>query len=296
MRKLISLLLALVLCAGLAVPALAADDTCTGDMNNFLPELAISDAEAANSYITREVMAYLYAMALPVEELPAINTILSIPDMDDSNNYTGYVLHLYNAGVLVGSDAFGVFKPDTPIIRAEAAAILARVALPEMRLQNMPVEHWSFPQWHEKSTIAVERDAEHEVNDSGHHIFTGVNSLVYVTLTDVENQSITELDTNTLAQMYFDSYDLAEGVPVGYHDLMFGDTAARAVTFTWNLNGYAVPSTLLFVIADGVFMTAQYSFIAFPGEEEHGMQMVERMVNNTGITGYALNKPLVFTR
>ena len=43
------------------------------------------------------------------------------------------ILMLYQAGVLTGSDIYGTFHPDNSIKRSEAAAIIARMAIPSER-------------------------------------------------------------------------------------------------------------------------------------------------------------------
>ena len=50
---------------------------------------------------------------------------------------------LYRSGVLTGSDAFGTFYPNNNISRAEAAAILARIAIPaERKVGHQLLEYW----------------------------------------------------------------------------------------------------------------------------------------------------------
>lgn len=82
---------------------------------------------------TRGQMAYLFSRALPATVLPSINNVQTLPDVTGSTKYSQEIFSLYNAGVLTGSDVFGTFKPNDNIIRAEAAAILTRVALPAQR-------------------------------------------------------------------------------------------------------------------------------------------------------------------
>lgn len=82
---------------------------------------------------TRGEMAYLFAKALPESELKAINTVTTLPDVTGSAPYSDAILRLYRAGVLNGSDIYGTFKPAAGITRAEACAIIARVAFPEQR-------------------------------------------------------------------------------------------------------------------------------------------------------------------
>ena len=90
------------------------------------------------SPITRELFAYIIAQALPGEAYAAINQIMpgDIPDVIPGSDHTDAVYLLYNAGILTGSTEnglAGVFHPERPISRAEAAAILARVVVPSFR-------------------------------------------------------------------------------------------------------------------------------------------------------------------
>ena len=64
---------------------------------------------------------------------PSINKIGDIPDVDDSVPNYYEIMALYEAGVLTGSNSYGTFYPDRSITRAEAAAVISRVAVPSLR-------------------------------------------------------------------------------------------------------------------------------------------------------------------
>ena len=84
--------------------------------------------------ITRAGMAYLFSRTLPAEALSPIKQVDVIPDDGQiPERDRDAVWTLYRAGVLTGNDAFGTFSPDSGITRQEAAAIIARVALPDLR-------------------------------------------------------------------------------------------------------------------------------------------------------------------
>jgi transglutaminase-like putative cysteine protease len=95
---------------------------------------------------TRAEMAYLFANALPAKEYSAISTAEILPDVDGSTHYVDSIYLLYRAGVLTG-DEIGAFHPETSIDRASAAAILSRVALPEMRKTFVLNTSDDFPVW-----------------------------------------------------------------------------------------------------------------------------------------------------
>ena len=78
---------------------------------------------------TRAQMAYIFSNALPSFE--TINQVeySNIPDVDAATPYASDILTLYRAGVLTGDAGTHQFRPAAEITRAEAAAIITRVAL-----------------------------------------------------------------------------------------------------------------------------------------------------------------------
>lgn len=69
-------------------------------------------------------------LALAGRDLPAINNVDTVPGCRDEA-----ILHLYRAGILSGADGYGSFMPQRHLTRAEAAAALARLAQPALRLK-----------------------------------------------------------------------------------------------------------------------------------------------------------------
>lgn len=67
--------------------------------------------------------------------LPTINLVDTLPDSNAE-----YVLSLYKKGILAGVDESLTFRPEGNLTRAEAAAMLARVVDPALRLQFAPPE------------------------------------------------------------------------------------------------------------------------------------------------------------
>ncbi len=82
----------------------------------------------------RYEVAVLFENALPADYFTQKNNVEAIPDVSKSLFYEQDVLNLYKAGVVMGSDSYGNFMPENNITRAEAAAIINRVAVPENRL------------------------------------------------------------------------------------------------------------------------------------------------------------------
>lgn len=92
------------------------------------------DFSSYTDKITRADMAYIFSRALPTRELSMLNNIGEIPDVDSAPvRDRNAIWLLYYAGVLTGSDSYGTFKPNDNITRAEAAAIISRIAIPSER-------------------------------------------------------------------------------------------------------------------------------------------------------------------
>jgi hypothetical protein len=90
-----------------------------------------------NAPATRLEFAEILSAALPEEALQKINSVPdgSIPDVADDPA----VYRLYRAGILTGSDESGAFEPDKSIQRSAVAAIVTRMAVPELRRQISPL-------------------------------------------------------------------------------------------------------------------------------------------------------------
>ena len=87
-----------------------------------------------NKPVTRAEMAYVFSRSLPEKELSQRKTFSSLPDVNSGTPYHDAIFLLYRAGVLAGSGASGNFNPGSNITRAEAAAIISRMILPETRV------------------------------------------------------------------------------------------------------------------------------------------------------------------
>ena len=82
--------------------------------------------------ITRAEMAGLFAHAVDAVDLYQVNKVSAVSDVTAATPYADEILTLYRAGVLTGAGG-GMFYPSNDISRSEAAAILARIILPEQR-------------------------------------------------------------------------------------------------------------------------------------------------------------------
>lgn len=99
--------------------------------NGLMMEGEFSDFEKIAS---RAEVAYVFCNTLGKENLYNINNITSIPDVDKDTLYHEEIFTLYNSGIVAGSDKYGTFNPDSFITRAEASAIVNRVADEEKRI------------------------------------------------------------------------------------------------------------------------------------------------------------------
>ena len=82
---------------------------------------------------TRAEMVYIFAHALPADEVNAISKIIP-PDVSETDKYAEEILSLYAAGILCGNDKAGTFIGEREISRAETAAIINRIARPSARI------------------------------------------------------------------------------------------------------------------------------------------------------------------
>jgi hypothetical protein len=101
-------------------------------VNGIITETQI---DSYGAYATRNVFAKILAAALPSEALEPINTIAygDIPDVSPDNS-SSHVYLLYRAGILTGKTASGKFYPADNITRAEAAAVVSRMADEDLRV------------------------------------------------------------------------------------------------------------------------------------------------------------------
>lgn len=95
----------------------------------------IEEGSIANYTVpaSRSFFAYVIYKALPPDTWTKLNNVTTIPDVPADQWYQPFVLVLYNAGILSGSDEYGTFNPTSNIKRSEVAAIMDRVAVPADR-------------------------------------------------------------------------------------------------------------------------------------------------------------------
>ena len=88
-----------------------------------------------DAYATRAQIAHIFAKA--TSDFAVVNDIDYdyIPDVSERSEYADEILALYRAGILTGDERTRAFRPFDTITRAEAAAIISRVALPTTRIK-----------------------------------------------------------------------------------------------------------------------------------------------------------------
>lgn len=88
--------------------------------------------------ITRAEMAKLFAATSLVKSIPQCNDLnrvkSTVPDVKSGDYAADAIFSLYAKGVLTGSDSRLTFRPGDTLTRAEAAAIVSRMARAEQRV------------------------------------------------------------------------------------------------------------------------------------------------------------------
>lgn len=108
--------------------------------------IIVSEYPDYNKSAKRSEAAEIFARALPVQALAAINVLSDgdIPDVRLSDTYGEAVYLLYGAGILTGSDEAKTFNPGSNILRSEISAIITRMTYPEKRILFSPIRTISY--------------------------------------------------------------------------------------------------------------------------------------------------------
>ena len=108
-----------------------------GYLNYCVKNRIVSSDEysSLDAYATRAQIAHIFAKA--TSDFAVVNDIDYdyIPDVSERSEYADEILALYRAGILTGDERTRAFRPSDTITRAEAAAIISRVALPTTRIK-----------------------------------------------------------------------------------------------------------------------------------------------------------------
>ena len=90
-----------------------------------------------NKKATRAEMAYLFSRCSTSEVSDYINSVplTDIPDVSDTTPFAYEIQDLYNKGIAVGSNDEMFYYPDSNVRRSEAAALVARMMLYDLRIE-----------------------------------------------------------------------------------------------------------------------------------------------------------------
>ncbi len=110
-----------------------ADYLAYAEKYSLLPTSGFGDYTRA---ITRGEAAEMFYNALPADGLTAINTIKSIPDIEDYQGFYEAVYALYRSGILGGVNKRGAFRPYEALLRCDYETLASRVADPEERVRQ----------------------------------------------------------------------------------------------------------------------------------------------------------------
>ena len=105
--------------------------------------------DSYNRAVTRGEFAEIFCNALPGRALVQSNNVENgvIPDIEPGSRYWDVVYCLYRAGILTGSDQQGTFHPYSTISRTEAAAIVTRMAEPNLRKSFALIQQHSMTEF-----------------------------------------------------------------------------------------------------------------------------------------------------
>ena len=106
-------------------------------LNYCVKNRIVSSGEysSLDAYATRAQIAHIFAKA--TSDFAVVNDIDydCIPDVSERSEYADEILALYRAGISTGDERTRAFRPSDTITRAEAAAIISRVALATTRIK-----------------------------------------------------------------------------------------------------------------------------------------------------------------
>lgn len=203
------------------------------DTVDYALECGIIRKEDYSDYTVKATRADLANLfySIPSHEFPRINRIAWISDISPDMEYFHYIYMLYSAGVLTGSET-GAFQPDNLVTRAEAAAIINRVVLPENRVSfsvttNAPGQVTTGANGNFKLSIPKDSGwevSQNEVDEDGNCSFTctkkagGSMALFSMTVMPKSSMSWTTLYAYMLATLQTDAFK-SRGTNLGEADM-----------------------------------------------------------------------------
>lgn len=197
-------------------------------------DFGFEDVNVYNKPSTRAEMADIFSRALPESEYKAQNTVDILPDIDTETPYSDGIFMLYRAGILTGSDEYGTFNPYAYITRAEAAAIITRIALPsERKVLNLKPFDNDNPNWEKVYTKGMRVDTIEELS----------------ALIDAAGRNMIPEFEITLSRTVYDKY-VEYGIARNY--LHFGSSSSR-YNYRTEVFSYSAEYTMLHQMRGVIF-------------------------------------------
>lgn len=122
---------------GETVPAQQAGEPWYGPVIRYLEDLDLGITPGVQC--SRGRFLIMLGAVLEDEALESICEVDTLPDTDDPN-----VLRFYRAGILNGKDIYGTFQATGTLTRAEAAAMVSRILIPELRIAGIFADYSPF--------------------------------------------------------------------------------------------------------------------------------------------------------
>lgn len=247
--------------------------------------------------INRADMAYIFSSALPASELKAINSVVELPDVNSTTPHSESILLLYNAGVLTGSDLYGTFTPENNITRAEAAALITRIALPAQRV----TKSYFAPYGNDTIVFAMPVGTTVENNTTDNipqYSFTSPDQsmIANVMLTSLDSLgfsglTITDFITKEAALEQLESGHKSQGATLEHlvsSTVKFGDCPAYRFMGTFVYDGSNYPCCYYIFIANNTFYTIQFMASA-------DLALINAQVNSLTVLGNPVSPKGNFT-
>ena len=259
--------------------------------NGIIKEDDFTDYEAN---VTRAQMAYIFAGAIPESEFEVINDVTSLPDVSSDAKYFNEILRLYKAGILIGNDEYGTFMPDNSILRCEAAAIISRLAIPDLRLTF--VQYTTFKVGNNSSYATIYAPARYVRYEQNGIEYFEDPVLDVVIASDVNTNdmysglSIGAIFTaGDVIQLYKDNFAQSDE-PIEILDAQceradFGSVSAYRTYMLLDYSGYTMHAyTYLFIHNNSLF---ELTFTSVTND-----QFIKTMVNNVKVMGVGVSNKL----
>jgi len=235
-----------------------------------------------NANITRADMAYIFSRALPTKEYGMINNIGEIPDLKDAPARDQDPIELlYFSGILTGSDVYGTFNPTKNITRAEAAAIISRVAIPSER-KNITL---LYKVQDGIVTFGIPQTGFLTNNPSnGENVYQASGSAIASYVHIEKNSSIANLDLTQqiTASKEKEIYEAGGFYDVSVTKTSFGSINAYCLNYKGNYSGNVIESfCYMFCGPEGMY-SVNVSWGADADRSE-----VQTIINNVLVNGVA---------